>query len=162
MDIFSLINLILTGAAMAGYAGIRIFGGKPQTVAAIKPSKSVNTSHRLVKTYLATNDDWVDGWRFLCSCGAKGTASNTKPATYSVRGSYGSEASAVEKFKAHRDNFLDANGGDEQDHEDTVALRKLEAEFAEWRKACYCMDTNDDLILLKHRHLDSKQITKVK
>jgi hypothetical protein len=123
------------------------------------------TAHRLVKTYIARGadgDHWIDGWRFLCSCGAKGCADGLVQSKPGIAGKMGNEISAIAKFKKHRDAYLDANGDDHVEHEDTVKLRKLEEEFAQWREACYCKDTNDDLILLKHRHLDSKQITKVK
>ncbi len=161
MDIFSLINLIVTLSLMTGYGVVRVFGNKKPQQAIAAPKKK-GTGHRLVKTYIGSGDSWIEGWRFLCSCGAKGCASNMEAATYSRTGKLGSEASAIEKFKIHRDAFLAANGDDDEEHGDTAKLRKLEAEFAEWRKVCYCKDTNDDLLLLKHRHLDSLPTTTVK
>ena len=166
MEIFALINVILTLGAMTVY-GIRNFGKKkkkPAIVAAPAPKPLALTSgHRLVRTYVSQTDQWVAGWRFECSCGAKGTAANTVAKNPDGRGGkLGTESSAVDKFKIHRDNFISANGPDEQEHEDTVKLRKLEKEFEEWRTACFCKDTNDDLIVLKHRHLDSKPTTTVK
>lgn len=160
MDIFSLANLVVTLALMTGYGAVRLFGNKKTQNSIAAPAKA--SAHRLVKTYIGSGDSWIEGWRFLCSCGAKGCASNMEAATYSKNGKLGSEASAIAKFKIHRDAYIDANGDDDSEHEDTVKLRKLEEEFALWRKLCYCKDTNDDLLLLKHRHLDSKQITKVK
>lgn len=138
-------------------------------VTAPAPAKAVTTpkvaGHRLIKTYVArgnNGDHWIDGWRFLCSCGAKGASQGLKASTTTTNGSMGSESGAVDKFRIHRDLYLSVNGTDDAEHRDTIALRKLETEFAEWRKACYCKDTNDDLILLKHRHLDSVPTTKVK
>jgi hypothetical protein len=161
LEIITLILLANLNIALAIAAGVRLFGKKKKAVAATPtPAKAISNQHRLVKTYISDTDNWIKGWRFLCSCGARGCSSNLVQATAIKSGSMGSEASAIEKFKVHRDNFIGVNG-DEQEHEDTAKLRKLEEEFALWRKLCYCKDTNDDLLLLKHRHLDSKPITEV-
>lgn len=162
--IFSILNLALTLGAMIFYGVVtyRKIGAPPVPVSPPVPQKAVSaptvSAHRLVNTYVATGstkDEWVEGWRFLCSCGARGTAANTVQQVNGKGGKLGTEASAIDKFILHRDKFLQANGDDATEHEDTAKLRKLEAEFAEWRNACFCKDTNDDLILLKHRHLDN-------
>ena len=163
MEIFSLLNFILLVGGAAWVYGVRIFG-KHRAVSAAPVKKEISkptvAAHRLVKTYVAhgvTKDEWIEGWRFLCSCGARGTAANTVQQVNGKGGKLGTEASAVDKFMIHRDKFIQANGDDSMEHEDTAKLRKLEEEFAQWRKACYCKDTNDDLILLKHRHLDARR-----
>jgi len=168
-----LIEVLSVAIYVTLFGGIVLISRKLNTlkqpaVTATAPAKAISasqtSSHRLVKTYIArgaNSDHWIDGWRFLCSCGAKGASTGLKAATYSEFGSMGTESGAVGKFKTHRDLYLEVNGSGDTEHEDTVKLKKLEAEFAEWRNACFCKDTNDDLILLKHRHLDSVPVTKV-
>lgn len=161
MEIFALINFILTVGAMAVY-GVRTLTKKSKPAIAA-PAKAVSAptvaAHRLVKTYVSyqssDGDPWIDGWRFLCSCGVKGPATGLVQQMNGKGGKLGNESGAIDKFMMHRDKYLEANGSDEQEHEDTIKLRKLETEFAEWRKACFCKDTNDDLLVLKHRHLDN-------
>lgn len=120
-------------------------------------------THRLLRTYISRgepDDPWIDGWRFRCSCGATGVSEGLVQAKNGTGGMMGTEIGAIEKFKIHRDAYIDVNGADEE-HPDTIKLQKLEAEFEQWRKACYCKDTNDDLLLLNHRHLDTEPTTTV-
>ncbi len=164
-----MIELLSAAILISLFGGIVLISRKltQPAVTAPSPSKAIGSvsGHKLVKTYVSHNesgDPWIDGWRFKCSCGAKGPANNLVQATaYGTGGKLGTETSAIDKFKLHRDAYLDANGDDFAEHEDTTKLRKLEEEFAEWRKACYCKDTNDDLLLLKHRHLDNATPTTV-
>ena len=160
LAIINLLCLVVGFPVLARKLKKPVVAATPPATNAISAPKS--SGHRLVKTYISRDDQWIDGWRFQCSCGAKGASDGLKQAKTGVSGTMGTEVGAVEKFKKHRDAYLDANGDDEQEHEDTAKLHKLEAEFAQWRKACYCKDTNDDLILLRHRHLDSAPITKLK
>lgn len=141
----------------------KIYDQRHSAVTAAPPVKAVSaptvSGHRLVKTYVSTNSDgdpWIRGWRFLCSCGVKGPAAGLEQQINGMGGKLGSESSAIDKFKLHRDRYLEVNGNDQGEHEDTAKLRELKAEFAEYVSKCFCKDTNDDLLLLKHRHLDKE------
>ncbi|UDL16612.1 hypothetical protein SEA_ATUIN_218 [Arthrobacter phage Atuin] len=92
--------------------------------------------HVLKRTWIGDEGLSVKGWRWECSCGTIGASGNADGKT-----SLGSEENAIDRFKAHAKGFREANKDLMQEK-----YNLLEKEFADYRKACYCKDANDDLI----------------
>lgn len=116
------------------------------------PQKAIaefNKKHQLVKTW--DNRHWETsrdqlGWWFHCSCGLKAPGSNVGPR------SYGTESGAIHQYKSHAKLHLDLNQSQPNPFEEKY--KELLKDFQEYQEKCFCKDTNDDLILLKHKHLD--------
>ena len=104
---------------------------------------SNNGDHVLAKTWMEPDptDRAYAGWRWKCKCGVQGVATNCK------KGILGSEANAIERFKDHAEGYREANFDAQQ-----AAYDNLAAEYKLYREKCYCKETNNDLIVLKHTH----------
>lgn len=124
------------------WIGLRTRPAK-QPLPSIEPAAT--PGHTLIKTWMESNpyDSAYAGWRWKCSCGTQGAATNCN------KTSLGSETNAIARFKEHAQGYQSVNF-DAQKSE----YAKLNAEYKEYREKCYCKDSNDDLILLTHRHLD--------
>jgi len=123
----------------------RAIGGSPKA-APVKELEAPKDEHRLVRTWIvSTRDGRIDaGWRWKCSCGVWGLASG---AYSKAKGGgfteyeLGTEKQAISGFKDHATLYRDANSDHYKDK-----FTSLEADFAEYRKLCYCKETNDALI----------------
>ena len=142
MEWFLIANAIL----MLGGFGLIFKKVRPSTQAHNAIAAPTPEEHRLVKTWIQMDSmDTLDGWRAKCSCGTVSHANGLVAATRGNGGSLGSEQSAIEKFERHAANFRRANG----DHE-KIKYAKLQKEFDEYKKSCYCKDvTSIELVPLK-------------
>lgn len=131
----------------------RALGASPQSapVKAIEATRK-SDGHNLVRTWIvSTSDGKINaGWRWKCSCGVWGVATDTTN-RYNVRDkttsySLGTEKVAITGFKEHAKQYVEVNSDFYKDK-----LASLEAEFAEYRKLCYCKDANDALIPWKDK-----------
>jgi hypothetical protein len=106
-------------------------------------------AHRMVRVWVNNNPAYYSqrGWWYECSCG------RVQPGQ-GVNARYmGSEGEAIKGFKAHAALYLTpieapVDNPFEKLYNDEVAA------FQEYVSKCFCKDTNDDLLVLKHRHLD--------
>lgn len=99
-------------------------------------------AHRLVRTWMESRPDdggWP-GWRFQCTCGTTGMASNIK------EGNLGSEQNVVKQFSVHGELFASVDE-DGWKHKHDV----LKEQFAWYIKTCYCKDSNDAIIEWRNR-----------
>lgn len=146
--------LFMVGSAVANVRtknqiGRMLTGTK--TSAAPKALEAPKDEHRLVRTWIvSTRDGRIDaGWRWKCSCGVWGLASG---AYSKAKGGgfteyeLGTEKQAISGFKDHATLYREANSDFHKERAD-----KLETEFAEYRKACYCKETNHELIPWKDK-----------
>lgn len=94
-------------------------------------------AHRLVRTWMEPDpiDGGLPGWRFLCSCGTQGMATNIKDRVL------GSEENVVKQFSGHAALFASVNEDGWKRRYET-----LKAQFDWYIEKCYCKDTNNDLI----------------
>lgn len=142
MEIFSLINLIVSLGAVGWFAS-RGRQAVSRTGQAALPAPD---AHRLVKVWDNRSCEYRrTGWWFECTCGMK------KPTTDMTVGTYGTEAGAIRSFKNHADlhkglQIEQANPFEKKYNDEVEA-------FKEFRDKCFCKETNDDLIVLNHRHL---------
>lgn len=118
---------------------------RPAKVPAPAIEPVATPGHTLTKTWMEAypDDKAYAGWRWKCSCGVRGAATNCS------KSSLGSETNAIARFKEHAQGYREVNFDAQK-----TEYAKLEAEYKEYRGKCYCKDSNDDLILLNHRHLD--------
>jgi hypothetical protein len=94
------------------------------------------SGHTLVKTYVGESDGYtLPGWKFKCSCGTVGTATNAKNGS-----SLGSEENAVQRFMQHAELHGKAASLTGEDK-----YKKLAAEFEAYKEKCYCKDINSSL-----------------
>lgn len=102
-------------------------------VRAIEPARA----HRLVRTWVDPDpgDGGWPGWRFMCSCGTQGMATNISDKLL------GSEQNAVKQFSSHAALFAGVNEDGWKHKHDT-----LKARFDWYVSKCYCRHTNDELI----------------
>lgn len=122
-----------------------------KTAAAPMELESPKDEHRLVRTWIvATRDGRIDaGWRWKCSCGVWGLASgaySTAKGGGFTEYELGTEKQAITGFKDHATLYREANSDIHKERAD-----KLEAEFAQYRKLCYCKDANDALMPWKDK-----------
>lgn len=116
-----------------------------------KALEASKDEHRLVRTWIvATRDGRIDaGWRWKCSCGVWGLASgaySTAKGGGFTEYELGTEKQAITGFKDHATLYREANSDIHKERAD-----KLEAEFAQYRKLCYCKDANDALMPWKDK-----------
>lgn len=117
----------------------RALEGKPTTLA--KMIEEPKPAHRLIRTWIVSSQEGnlPPGWRWKCSCAVWGIAEDVKRTGNSYV--LGSESRAIEGFKDHAKMYGAVNGDVyKQKWEQT------ENEFAEYRKLCYCKETNDSLL----------------
>lgn len=122
-----------------------------KTAAAPMALEAPKDEHRLVRTWIvSTRDGRIDaGWRWKCSCGVWGLASGAFSRSKGngfTEYELGTEKQAISGFKDHATLYRDANSDFHKERAD-----KLEAEFAEYRRLCYCKDANDALIPWKDK-----------
>lgn len=108
-------------------------GPKPQAPKALEarsePDGAVE-GHTLVRTWIGSGNNILLSWRWECSCGTKGYARDL------VKGkSPGSEANAIQQFKAHAKNYQEANGNKWKSMYEAKSK-----EFEEYKEKCYCKD----------------------
>lgn len=116
-----------------------------KTAAAPKALEAPKDDHQLVRTWIVpTKDGRIDaGWRWKCSCGVWGLASG---AYSKAKGGgfteyeLGTEKQAIAGFKDHATLYREVNTNHYK-----AKFDSLEAEFAQYRKLCYCKDANDAL-----------------
>ena len=96
--------------------------------------------HRLIHTWveIENKDGWYTGWRYKCSCGHFGASPNCTKTTL------GSEAGAIERFKAHAEGYREANRNPLQEKLDAVR-----AEFDSFKQKCYCQETHTEIKALE-------------
>jgi hypothetical protein len=103
------------------------------------------SGHTLIRVW---NRDDVShrkrGWWYECSCGRQ------QPGSAVDEWTRGSEADALKTFKKHAGLYQEFTI--EAVNPLKVELEKERKTFAEYRKKCYCKETNDDLILMKGEH----------
>jgi hypothetical protein len=135
-------NIILTAVGL-GWIEYRA----RRNVATVPAITSPVNPHRLVKIWDNRSCDHNrQGWWFECSCGLKRQASDV------TKIYLGSEKGAMDTYKSHAALYKGlaisepAINPFEKKYNDEVAA------FKEYRDKCFCKDTNDDLLLLKHRH----------
>lgn len=106
-------------------------------------------AHRMVRVWI--NDKCAyhqKGWWYECSCGQKLPDSGVSTRYL------GSEAGAINSYKAHAARhkglaiMATTENPFEKKYTDEVAA------YQEYVSKCFCKDTNDDLLVLKNRHLD--------
>jgi len=114
--------------------------------------KPKTDGHSLVRTWIvSTKDGSVNaGWRWRCACGVWGLAADTK-SRYNVTDkttaySLGTEKSAIEVFKEHALQYSEVNTDFYK-----AKFEKEQADFAEYRRLCYCKETNHDLLNWKDK-----------
>lgn len=108
--------------------------------------------HSLVRTWIVpTQENRINaGWRWKCSCGVWGLASDTsnrynskdETTAYSI----GTEKSAITGFKDHALQYNEVNTDFYKEK-----YEQEKADFAKYRELCYCKDANDALILWKDK-----------
>jgi hypothetical protein len=94
--------------------------------------------HRLARTWIVPTPEGriPAGWRWKCSCTVWGVAEDASIGY----GELGTEDKAIEGFKSHAKKYLEVNTDFYKNK-----YERSEAEFAEYRRLCYCKDANDAL-----------------
>ena len=97
-------------------------------------------THRLVRTWIVSSRENAipAGWRWKCSCSVWGVADNASI----TNGKYdlGTEEVAIAGFTGHAKRYQEANRNIYKEK-----FEQASAEFAEYRRLCYCKDANDAL-----------------
>lgn len=125
----------------------RMLGGKSDEHQSKAIEAAPKDGHTLVRTWIvSTKDGNINaGWRWRCSCGVWGLTTdtqnryNSKDSTTSY--SLGTEKQAIIGFKEHARQYREANTDTYKEK-----FEKEQADFAEYRKLCYCKETNHDLL----------------
>lgn len=137
VEVLTLIMVSCISAGLLIKQFVHTGGSKQQALPApVQQEKQ----HSLVKTWLGNAGDStgaIAGWRWKCSCGVIGSCSNATKTTL------GTETNAVALFGIHRKLYKEANGNEWKDKHDALLAR-----FEDYKKKCYCKDSNNDLILL--------------
>jgi hypothetical protein len=130
MDTVILIVLLIANLVMAH----RLKELKPP-----RPARELTPAkvHRLVRTWIEPNpvDEGWPGWRFQCTCGTVGMATNLK------QGVFGSEENAVKQFVSHTALYASVDEDGWKNRYD-----QLQTQFEWYVQKCYCRHTNDELI----------------
>lgn len=128
----------------------RVLTGSPLPSSKVVEAPKRHDGHNLVRTWIVpTAEGKVNaGWRWKCSCGVWGAATdisnryNPKDKTTSY--SLGTEKTAITGFKDHAKQYVEVNSDFYK-----AKFEKEQADFAEYRKLCYCKETNHDLLKWK-------------
>jgi len=126
-------------------------GSQSASLKAIEPTKK-SDGHTLTRTWIVPTAEGKlhAGWRWKCSCGVWGNATdsahrfNAKDGTTAY--SLGTEKVAIAGFKEHAKQYVEVNSDFYKEK-----FEKEQADFAEYRKLCYCKDANDALIPWKDK-----------
>lgn len=127
----------------------RALEGKPQQTLD-KMIESPKPAHSLMRTWIVATQEGsiAAGWRWKCHCGVWGVASDTKniynPENSTVKRSIGTEKSAIDCFKEHASQYTEVNTDYYKDK-----FEQEQADFAEYRRLCYCKESNHDLFKWK-------------
>lgn len=130
----------------------RALEGKPEVIDKMLEAPLNTPKHRLARTWIvSTREGQVNaGWRWKCYCGVWGVASDTKsrfnPTDNTTAYSIGTEKTAIEGFKAHAEQYQEVSRNVYKE-----LYEKEQADFAEYRKLCYCKDANDALLPWKDK-----------
>ncbi len=123
----------------------RALGGNPKTEQ-VKAIEAPKPTHGLARTWIVSTRDTAipAGWRWKCHCGVWGVADNA----HITNGRYdlGTEAEAIKGFKTHAHQYNEVNTDFYK-----AKFEKEQADFAEYRRLCYCKDANDVLIPWKDK-----------
>ncbi len=127
----------------------RMLGSKPAEHQPKAIEAATKDGHTLVRTWIvSTKDGKIDaGWRWKCSCGVWGLASGAYSRSKGngfTEYELGTEKQAIAGFKDHATLYREVNTDFYK-----AKFEKVEAEFAEYRKLCYCKETNHDLLKWK-------------
>lgn len=122
---------------------------KPASIA-IEPSSST-PGHTLARTWMEpdpSDSAWA-GWRWKCSCGTQGAATNCS------KTSLGSEINAIDRYKDHSKAYASVNFDAQQ-----TEIDRITEEYKSYHDKCFCKHTNEDLMVLTQssRYL-TKQVT---
>ncbi len=133
LDTVILIILLISSMVMAH----RIGELRPPKVYPPQYELTPAKQHRLVRTWIEPDpgDGGWPGWRWLCTCGTQGMGTTISQT------SLGNEANTVKQFTNHAALFASVNE-DGWKHKYEQKAAELDA----YVQACYCKDTNDDLI----------------
>jgi hypothetical protein len=123
----------------------------PRALTASTPVKALEgptvPPHSLTRTWIVSTQEGKigAGWRWKCSCGVWGVSSDShnryNPKDQTTAYSLGTEKSAIAVFKEHARQYNEVNTDYYKEK-----FEKEQAEFAEYRKLCYCKDANDALL----------------
>lgn len=124
----------------------RAIEGKPEVIDKMLESPLPTPKHRLARTWIvSTRENHIPaGWRWKCYCGVWGVAedANGKSGYQDL----GTEEKAIKGFKNHAHQYQEVNRNVYKE-----LYEKEQAEFAEYRRLCYCKDANDALIPWKDK-----------
>lgn len=137
MDIALLVILLIVNVV-----GLHRLGKIQPKTRLPQPELTPPKAHRLVRTWIEPEPDdsgWP-GWRFLCTCGTQGMATNC------ADGVFGSEQNVVKQFSDHAALYA-AVDEDGWKHKHDL----LRDQFAWYVKTCYCKDSNDELIVWRNK-----------
>lgn len=150
MDWIIWVAIIIMGGLTIGNMKIRsqitrAIEGKPTVLE--KMLEEPKPAHRLMRTWIVTTQEGklFAGWRWKCSCGVWGTASDAfsrfDSTSRTTKYSMGTEKQAIAGFKEHSAQYSEVNTDFYKEK-----FEQVSAEFAEYRSLCYCKDANDALL----------------
>jgi hypothetical protein len=110
---------------------------RPESLSKMLDSPKPEIKHRLSRTWIVSSREVSipAGWRWKCSCGVWGVSEDARMNT-----SLGTEETAIAGWEKHSAKYLEANHNEYKE-----LYEKEQAEFAEYRRLCYCKDANDAL-----------------
>lgn len=141
MEIIVIINLlIVSGLLVKSFIKPKSQPALSSGSSPLAITESIPSSHSLVRVWDNRSCDRErQGFWFECSCGMSRAADGTTDT------SFGSEANAIKSFKSHALLHKDVGVSDVW-QEKYLALKE---HFENYKEACYCRESNDDLILLE-------------